>query len=390
MQRLPISTASPAYYNAQPAAPKQNVKSEMLVQQNGTTLPTVDSSPASLSDVQLDAFVASLEGNIDVFVNRIRSDVQRGRPIHVDTTVQTLFQTITAQHGQLAAYTNQQDEARIDYEGLQDQLTNLREAREALESLRNEHRERMRAQAEAESRIRQAQMAEKLGALRDQKRQLLDVQRQMALQRLHDEELQLQMKRDSRRYGVAPAMPPPPPQGASPYYNVYPGAPMTASGMAQPYYVPTYNPYADSYSAPQGQLQQQRPHMTQPPPAPSADLGQQATAMSNAAPGWAPQQSTNMMPPTGNGQYSQPAGPPGVGQMPPPPPAPQTMPPVAAQPPYGYAVSAPPASFPVGQQAGGAYPPPQQPPTPVVAATSVQPPPAAPVTVEEEPLIIFD
>lgn len=55
------------------------------------------------------------------------------------------------------------------YEGLQDKLTQLNAARDALDALREEHREKKRLEAEEAERQRQIQMAQKLAVMRQKK-----------------------------------------------------------------------------------------------------------------------------------------------------------------------------------------------------------------------------
>lgn len=58
------------------------------------------------------------------------------------------------------------------YEGLQDKLAQVRDARAALNALRDEHREKLRRAAEEAERQRQIQLAQKLEIMR-QKKQVL-------------------------------------------------------------------------------------------------------------------------------------------------------------------------------------------------------------------------
>lgn len=55
------------------------------------------------------------------------------------------------------------------YEGLQDCLTQVKDARAALDALRDEHKERLRREAEDAERARQVQMAKKLEIMRKKK-----------------------------------------------------------------------------------------------------------------------------------------------------------------------------------------------------------------------------
>lgn len=55
------------------------------------------------------------------------------------------------------------------YEGLQDKLAQIRDARGALSALREEHREKLRRAAEEAERQRQIQLAQKLEIMRQKK-----------------------------------------------------------------------------------------------------------------------------------------------------------------------------------------------------------------------------
>lgn len=57
----------------------------------------------------------------------------------------------------------------VYYEGLQDKLAQVRDARAALNALRDEHREKLRRAAEEAERQRQMQLAQKLEIMRQKK-----------------------------------------------------------------------------------------------------------------------------------------------------------------------------------------------------------------------------
>lgn len=57
----------------------------------------------------------------------------------------------------------------VYYEGLQDKLAQVRDARAALNALRDEHREKVRRAAEEAERQRQIQLAQKLEIMRQKK-----------------------------------------------------------------------------------------------------------------------------------------------------------------------------------------------------------------------------
>lgn len=61
------------------------------------------------------------------------------------------------------------------YETLQDKLNQVKDARAALDALREEHKERLRQEAEMVERQRQIQMAQKLQIMRQKKQEYLQV-----------------------------------------------------------------------------------------------------------------------------------------------------------------------------------------------------------------------
>ena len=63
----------------------------------------------------------------------------------------------------------------VYYEGLQDKLAQVKDARAALDALRFEHREKLRHQAEEAEKLRQMQMAQKLDIMRQKKQEYLQV-----------------------------------------------------------------------------------------------------------------------------------------------------------------------------------------------------------------------
>ncbi|GCC20398.1 hypothetical protein chiPu_0018957 [Chiloscyllium punctatum] len=123
------------------------------------------------SEENHDQFLKALQNSVVTFVNRMKSNHMRGRSITNDTAVLSLFQSINNMHPQLLELLNQLDEKRLYYEGLQDKLAQIRDARGALNALREEHCEKLRRAAEEAERQRQIQLAQKLEIMR-QKKQL--------------------------------------------------------------------------------------------------------------------------------------------------------------------------------------------------------------------------
>ncbi|XP_033335667.2 hepatocyte growth factor regulated tyrosine kinase substrate [Megalopta genalis] len=150
-------------------------------------------------DSQMEEFVSALRSQVEIFVNRMKSNSSRGRSIANDSSVQTLFLNITAMHSRLLRYIQEQDDSRVYYEGLQDKLTQMKDARAALDALRDEHKEKLRRQAEEAERQRQMLMAQKLAIMRKKKQEYLQYQRQLALQKIQEQEREMQMRQEQQK-----------------------------------------------------------------------------------------------------------------------------------------------------------------------------------------------
>lgn len=61
---------------------------------------------------EVDEFCSTLSSQLDIFVNRMKSNSSRGRSIANDSSVQTLFLNITTMHTRLMQYIQQQESAR--------------------------------------------------------------------------------------------------------------------------------------------------------------------------------------------------------------------------------------------------------------------------------------
>lgn len=183
-----VSTSSAFAPNSVARSNASPVEPSSLLQQNGVT-----------EDDEIDAFVNTLRSQVEIFVNRMKSNSSRGRSISNDSSVQTLFMNITAMHSRLLRYIQQQDDSRVYYEGLQDKLAQVKDARAALDALRFEHKEKLRQQAEEAEKLRQMQMAQKLDIMRQKKQEYLQYQRQLALQRIQEQEREMQMRQEQQK-----------------------------------------------------------------------------------------------------------------------------------------------------------------------------------------------
>uniref|UniRef100_A0A4W3KK35 Hepatocyte growth factor-regulated tyrosine kinase substrate n=1 Tax=Callorhinchus milii TaxID=7868 RepID=A0A4W3KK35_CALMI len=154
------------------------------------------------SEENHEQFLKALQNAVVTFVNRMKSNHMRGRSITNDTAVLSLFQSINNMHPELLQLLNQLDEKRLYYEGLQDKLAQIRDARGALNALREEHRDKLRLAAEEAERQRQIQLAQKLEIMRQKKQEYLEMQRQLAIQRLQEQEKERQMRLEQQKQTI--------------------------------------------------------------------------------------------------------------------------------------------------------------------------------------------
>ncbi|XP_054743556.1 hepatocyte growth factor-regulated tyrosine kinase substrate isoform X1 [Anastrepha obliqua] len=155
--------------------------------------------PKLADEVQIDEFAANMRAQVDIFVNRMKSNSSRGRSISNDSSVQTLFMNLTSLHSQQLSYIKEMDDKRMWYEQLQDKLAQIKDSRAALDVLRQEHVEKLRRLAEEQERQRQIQMAQKLEIMRKKKQEYLQYQRQLALQRIQEQEREMQLRQEQQK-----------------------------------------------------------------------------------------------------------------------------------------------------------------------------------------------
>jgi growth factor-regulated tyrosine kinase substrate len=150
-------------------------------------------------DAEIDKFIDDVKKTLELYINRMKSDSMRGRSITNDTAVQSLFLQLQHLQPKLMSYIKYKEDARAYYENLQDKLTQLKDAREALNALRHENYEKKRKEMEEKERIRQMQLAQKLQVMRQQKQSYYLYQNQLNLQRLQEQERDLQMRLSQQR-----------------------------------------------------------------------------------------------------------------------------------------------------------------------------------------------
>lgn len=272
---------------------------------------------------KMQEFLYNLRSTLEIFVNRMKSNSSRGRPLANDTYVQSLFMNITNMHSQLLKYIQEQDDLRAYYEGLQDKLVQIRDARGALDSLREEHREQRRREAEEAERQRQIQMAHKLEIMRKKKQEYLQYQRQLALQRMQEQEREMQLRQEQQKQQyqvmqqgsklppVVYAGPPPPPQApfmSSPTgpvnYRMPPPGNTSGNSPAHPPFVPgSFGPSNAAIVPPNQTKFQPQPYNMQAMPRSHPQFSQIGQYPPVAVPA-----TTVTAPPQSNSMSSVPAG----------------------------------------------------------------------------------
>uniref|UniRef100_A0ABD2VY21 Hepatocyte growth factor-regulated tyrosine kinase substrate n=1 Tax=Trichogramma kaykai TaxID=54128 RepID=A0ABD2VY21_9HYME len=186
-QNSRLNVTSPSAPNMGSPMPAKIIPVKQQHQQNGEV------------DPEMKNFVENLKSQVEIFVNRMKSDSSRGRSIANDSSVQTLFMNITALHSKLLRYIQDQEDKRVHFEGLQDKLTQIKDARAALDALREEHRIAvLREQQEAE-RKKQVLMAQKLEVMRKSKQEHLQMLREEALNRIQEQEREMKLRAEQQK-----------------------------------------------------------------------------------------------------------------------------------------------------------------------------------------------
>ncbi|CAF1207789.1 unnamed protein product, partial [Didymodactylos carnosus] len=158
-----------------------------------------DSTDHFVSNNEIDGFVDLVTQHINNFKFRMLSNQQRSRNISNDTAVQSVFLILQHFHPELSRFMQLLENKRGYYEHLQDKLNQLKDAREALNALRLEHYERKQREAMERERQRQMQLAHKLDIMRQKKQEYLEYQRQLHLQRLAEQEREMQVRLEQQR-----------------------------------------------------------------------------------------------------------------------------------------------------------------------------------------------
>ncbi|UJR35676.1 hypothetical protein I4U23_028426 [Adineta vaga] len=164
-----------------------------------TTIINKDPLDKYVRDEEIDVFINTANSHINNIKFRMLSNQQRGRNIANDTAVQSVFFTLQHMYPELNRLIQSLDDKQAYHESLQDKLGQLKDAREALNALREEHLENKKHQAMERERQRQMQLAVKLDDMRQKKHAYLEYHRQIHLQRLAEQEAEMQARLDQQR-----------------------------------------------------------------------------------------------------------------------------------------------------------------------------------------------
>ncbi|EGT45504.1 hypothetical protein CAEBREN_13026 [Caenorhabditis brenneri] len=201
---------------------------------NGMNSSVSDDAKAQADDTM--KWCQSIRDQVSVMDNRIRSNLARGRPVFNDSAIQDLFTKLTELHSHVLSRMHTLDEQRGYYEGLQDHLANIGEARQAIDEMRDEHERKRQERIAEEQRLRQAQMQQTLEMMRMKKHAMLMEQREQALQRFQQQQQEMAMRRQQQAY-YNPQMGYGAPQGQpqqQQYYGYQQGQGQQAPNQYQP------------------------------------------------------------------------------------------------------------------------------------------------------------
>lgn len=178
---------------------KENFNSQSKVIKKMEPIKTEADEKEIENEAEIDKFIEDVKKILELFINRMKADSVRGRSITNDTAVQSLFLQLQHLQPKLMSYIKYKEDMRGYYENLQDKLTQLKDAREVLNALRQEHYEKKRKDFEEKERLRQLQIAQKLQYMRQQKQSYYLYQQQLHMQKLQEQEMSLKMRLNQQR-----------------------------------------------------------------------------------------------------------------------------------------------------------------------------------------------
>ncbi|KAK0406820.1 hypothetical protein QR680_018828 [Steinernema hermaphroditum] len=128
-----------------------------------------------------------LEERVDRMEIRIRRNLARGRSVRNDTEIHSMFtELMHAYNTQVVKRMSDLEEEREKYEQLQDRVSSIVEARQAVDALREDYAREKRERQLAEQRERQRQIQEKLTLMRVEKQEMLNKQRHEVLNKFYE------------------------------------------------------------------------------------------------------------------------------------------------------------------------------------------------------------
>ena len=116
---------------------------------------------------------AQIQQKLEMFLNRMRSNMARGRSISQDSAVQSAFQELSNLQPVLAKLIRANEMRRNHFESQQDMLSLMKDTRETLDSMRDDYQEKLRQEKLEKERQMMLQRQQKMEALRGLKQQFL-------------------------------------------------------------------------------------------------------------------------------------------------------------------------------------------------------------------------
>lgn len=180
-------------------------KLEMEQQINSTPAHSDQLPPIQERDQELFRFIGEIQSTLEIFNNRTYACKIRNRPVINDSALQSLFLKLNTEiQPKLSEYIKTYEDERAVCERLQDKLSQISDARAALDDLREEHQEKLRQEAAEAERERQSKLATKLELMRQKKSQMMQYQRELALQRIRDQEMGIVQQPIGQSYQSVP------------------------------------------------------------------------------------------------------------------------------------------------------------------------------------------
>uniref|UniRef100_A0AC35U1R6 Hrs_helical domain-containing protein n=1 Tax=Rhabditophanes sp. KR3021 TaxID=114890 RepID=A0AC35U1R6_9BILA len=161
-----------------PSAPAMSDVYQMSESKDKVAMPKVNNNfPETM------AWCANVMEHVNALQNRITLLNARRRPVGSDRAAQKMFCQLTEIHGETHGRITKVDHDRDYYDSFQDKIDQIREARQAIDVLRDEHKKEEYARKTAQHQLLQQQKTKKISDLRKMKEVMLLQHRQQCLQR---------------------------------------------------------------------------------------------------------------------------------------------------------------------------------------------------------------